>query len=461
MLKGIYFTEENPMVVLNSALQKGQEAKKKKQVSNVQNEEVQPQRKNGSKESNQVPRKVTVIPPSRPTQHVEIDANEVVTPASKSKKQYRQRNMVESVSIPVEGIVDLEATPSRQKKRKSVVTESNVIAQYESEYSGGSREIITPGADLEDGIVKSSQNVIRDRLRRDKLVNNGHTYELNVNQLYRPTEGQDQYRIRKTHHLHIYNLKALMRHNPYAHVIDYLVLVDPKDVPSRDEFDSTRCFHYKYYVLGGNHSAEARRELMQEYPNNPIFETVKCIIYAGLTDVEAKLLAWDHNTDSEYRMTMTFIQRVRFIHSEFMQICGGEKSKVDQSFRKQCCLEIGIPIKEEKVKQKNCKGSEAFRAVDNIFQLAFKVGKTWDLIDDIFSLWENIGIKNQKVKKGKVVPWSGGKTGPDVKNLPEDMTITPWRTMQGVKDETLIATILSRVKSGELSMEEMCNEFEK
>ena len=34
------------------------------------------------------------------------------------------------------------------------------------------------------------------------------------------------------------------------------------------------------------------------------------------------------------------------------------------------------------------------------------------------------------------------------------MTITPLRTMQGVKDETLIATILSRVKSGELSMEE-------
>ena len=41
------------------------------------------------------------------------------------------------------------------------------------------------------------------------------------------------------------------------------------------------------------------------------------------------------------------------------------------------------------------------------------------------------------------------------------MTITLWRTMQGVKDETLIATILSQVKSGELSMEEMCSELEK
>jgi hypothetical protein len=41
------------------------------------------------------------------------------------------------------------------------------------------------------------------------------------------------------------------------------------------------------------------------------------------------------------------------------------------------------------------------------------------------------------------------------------MTITPWRTIQGVKDEKLIIAILSRVRSGELSMEEMCDEFKK
>jgi hypothetical protein len=73
-------------------------------------------------------------------------------------------------------------------------------------------------------------------------------------------------------------------------------------------------------VIGGNHYAKARRELMQEYPNNPLFETIKCIIYVHLTDSEAKLLAWDHNTDNEYRMSMNFIQRVRFIHNEFSEI---------------------------------------------------------------------------------------------------------------------------------------------
>ena len=106
---------------------------------------------------------------------------------------------------------------------------------------------------------------------------------------------------------------------------------------------------------------------MQEYLNNPIFEIVKCIIYVGLTDVEINLLAWDHNRNSEYQMTMTFIQSVIFIHNEFVQICCGEGSKVYASFQKQCCLEIGIPIKEDNVKQKTAKGNDAFRSVDGYF----------------------------------------------------------------------------------------------
>ena len=84
-----------------------------------------------------------------------------------------------------------------------------------------------------------------------------------MNQLYRPTIEEDQFRIRKPHHFHIHNLKALMRHNPYAHVDDYLVLVNTKDVPNRDEFDQTISFHHKYHVLGGNHSVEGRRDFMQ------------------------------------------------------------------------------------------------------------------------------------------------------------------------------------------------------
>lgn len=55
-----------------------------------------------------------------------------------------------------------------------------------------------------------------------------------------------------------------MKHNPHAHVVDYLVLVDPTKVPTRDAFELSKYLDYKYYVIGENHSVEARRELMQE-----------------------------------------------------------------------------------------------------------------------------------------------------------------------------------------------------
>ena len=60
-----------------------------------------------------------------------------------------------------------------------------------------------------------------------------------------------------------------------------------------------------------------------------------CVFYVGLIDVEAKLLEWDHNKDSEYKMSMTFIQRVIFIRNGFEQICVGDRSNVDAIFQKQ------------------------------------------------------------------------------------------------------------------------------
>ena len=42
-----------------------------------------------------------------------------------------------------------------------------------------------------------------------------------------------------------------------------------------------------------------------------------------------------------------------------------------------------------------------------------------------------------------------------------DMKLTPWRSMQGIKDEQLLVSILSRVVAKELSLEEMVTEFNK
>ena len=42
-------------------------------------------------------------------------------------------------------------------------------------------------------------------------------------------------------------------------------------------------------------------------------------------------------------------------------------------------MEIGFQIKEDDAKQKGLKGSDAFRVVDNYFQLAFRMGPIWDI----------------------------------------------------------------------------------
>ena len=57
-------------------------------------------------------------------------------------------------------------------------------------------------------------------------------------------------------------------------------------------------------------------------------------------------------------------------------------------------MEIGFPLDDENTKEKYRKGSDIFRVVDNYFQLGFRTGQVWDLIDEIFTLWENISIKN-------------------------------------------------------------------
>ena len=94
---------------------------------------------------------------------------------------------------------------------------------------------------------------------------------------------------------------------------------------------------------------------MQYYLNNPLFETVKCIIYIGLTDSEKNLLAWDHNTYNKYMISMNFIQSVRFIHNEFSEMCRGERLNVDAKFQKQCCMEIRFPLDDENTKEKIAK----------------------------------------------------------------------------------------------------------
>ena len=87
-------------------------------------------------------------------------------------------------------------------------------------------------------------------------------------------------------------------------------------MPNAADFKYKSANVYTYYFIGGSHSVEARQKLVKEYPLTPYFKYAECKVYAGLTHEEAKLLAWDHNNDNDYRQKMSCIERIKFFHHE-------------------------------------------------------------------------------------------------------------------------------------------------
>ena len=179
-----------------------------------------------------------------------------------------------------------------------------------------------------------------------------------------------------------------MKINPFANVVPFLVMVDTLECASKEEFNFARVNEYNYFVIGGCHSAEARRQLCLEYPDSVPFKTVECKIYAGLTREEATLLSWDHNNDNDYRQGMTFVQRIRFFHNEYLDFMR-VNDKITYEFRVQCCRETGLVFEDTR-------SSDALRKYDQTFQLAFRTGPIWDLQEEIFSMWEKGEVKGQR-----------------------------------------------------------------
>ena len=59
-------------------------------------------------------------------------------------------------------------------------------------------------------------------------------------------------------------------------------------------------------MAGGLHSYTAKKELAEEYPQNPFYKSVEASVYAGLTDEQALRLALRHNVNGHFVNKMTF-----------------------------------------------------------------------------------------------------------------------------------------------------------
>ena len=76
-------------------------------------------------------------------------------------------------------------------------------------------------------------------------------------------------------------------------------------------------------------------------------------------------------------------------------------------------------------------------------------------------MWESKEVKGQRQKEYQVDPQlelkstTAKKIDLTIEEAVDDMKLTLWRAMQGIKDEQLLVSVLSRVMTKELSLEEM------
>ena len=193
--------------------------------------------------------------------------------------------------------------------------------------------------------------------------------------------------------------------------------------------------------------------------SDPVFQVRWCKVYAGLTHEEANLLAWDHHNDNDYRQKMSCIERIRFFHHEYLDALQKYGPRLHPNLRRQCLLEVNIVVNESM-------RSKGLRKYDSWFQLAFRSGEVWELQDRIFSMWERKEVKGQRSKKVKLdsqveMKSKSRKSDFIIEELPEDMKLLPWWSLQGIKDERLLVFVLLWVAAKEFSLDEMVTEFHK
>ena len=123
----------------------------------------------------------------------------------------------------------------------------------------------------------------------------------------------------------------------------------------------------------------------------------ECKIYVELTTEEAKLLAWDHNNDNDYRQKISSIERIQFFHHKYLDIKQRSGTKLFSALQCQCLHEVGILVDD-------VVNSDGIRKYESWFQLAFRDGEVWNLQDQIFTMWENKEVKGQRQKTSKVDP---------------------------------------------------------
>ena len=126
-------------------------------------------------------------------------------------------------------------------------------------------------------------------------------YQLPINNLVEVDK--DARLIRSLDHVFLKHLKERIISDPSGPGVPPIVVLC-KDV-NGGEFSERLKGVYKYEVLGGQHTTQAKIELHKENPDNPLFKTILAEVYVGLSDDESLRLASRHNANGHFVHKMT------------------------------------------------------------------------------------------------------------------------------------------------------------
>ncbi|KAL3682152.1 hypothetical protein R1sor_000174 [Riccia sorocarpa] len=190
------------------------------------------------------------------------------------------------------------------------------------------------------------------------------------------SENWGPYQIRACSRSFVSDLKKHMQSNAYAHYHNFILLVDPRDCKDKASWVFHPPSKWRFYVIGGNHSALAPMELLAQYHGiYTHYRHCNCIVYAGLSKTEASLFAHDDNFDAE-----------------FME--AKQTGEPIATLRKRLALET-MNIGEEDSKT-------VLSTLEGTFQVAFRTGRLWEVQESIFRKWERKKLKSMKgAGKGK------------------------------------------------------------
>ncbi|GBG70967.1 hypothetical protein CBR_g8267 [Chara braunii] len=299
-------------------------------------------------------------------------------------------------------------------------------------------------------------------------------------------DGRRSREIREPGEYQVRVLMTSMERAPCGDHLPFVGMIDPSQCTSVDQVDKKKLREggYTVWILSGGHSREARSRLMLKHATVDFYKRYTCYVYCGLTVKEAILVGHEHNRAAGFHKQLTFVQRMRCWRQTF------EKLGCDKTLdvKKACLKAFGLKA--------TC--WDQVSNWDPQLQICMRGAEVWALMSDIFYLWEEAKIKDVKMKRGvggkkvKSIHAADLSVGHEKKggrpkrkqidmceqrlslmtlnpgmyvteknevvNEPADMPYKPWLMMAAL-DDAVVIPVLTEVKSGILSLDEMAEKF--